>query len=142
MRERPSGASEPTAPVSGRVAPVCGPRQAGQPFCPARPYRIAVTADPATDAGSDTGTVAERVVVRYEPATDTVRRELNTTRYASYLRTARAGAVAAGDEWAEFVNCGCGTTEDVTLSVVGVSGGDRIGEATDFEFVPANGEDE
>jgi len=82
---------------------------------------------------------ADRVVLAYAPAADTVREEVETDRYGAYLRRTRAGAVAVGDEWTEFVNCGCGTTEDVTLTVSGVEGGDRVGEVTDFAFAPAEG---
>jgi hypothetical protein len=108
-------------------------RQTGQPFLTAGPYPGTVTAESATDAG----TVAERVVLRYQPATDTVRRELTTSRYAAYLRRTEAGPVVAGDEWRGFVNCGCGTTEDVVLTVESVAGGDSVGDGTAFEFVPA-----
>lgn len=84
--------------------------------------------------------VAAAVVVSYSPSTDRVRRELTKPSYRGYLRKARKGAVATDDEWAEFVNCGCGTSRDVTLRVEDVDGGDRIGEDTDFEFVPREGE--
>lgn len=89
------------------------------------------------ESATDTAAVAERVVLRYEPATDTVQQELSTSRYAAYLRRSEAGPVAAGDEWEGFVNCGCGTTEDVVLTVESVDGGDSVGDETAFEFVPA-----
>jgi len=81
--------------------------------------------------------VAERVVVRYAPVTDRISEELSESRYSAYLRRSESGPVAAGDEWAEFVSRGCGATADVTLTVEAVEGGDRVGEATEFEFAPA-----
>ncbi|WP_436925843.1 hypothetical protein [Halosimplex amylolyticum] len=81
--------------------------------------------------------VAERVVLRYAPVTDRVADELSKSRYSAYLRSAEAGPVAAGDAWEHFVSRGCGTTRDVTLTVETVDGGERIGEGTEFTFVPA-----
>lgn len=90
-----------------------------------------MTPTPATD------TVAERVVLRYAPVTDRVTEELATSRYSAYLRRAEDGPVAVGDEWDHFVSRGCGDTRDVTLTVDAVEGVDRVGDATEFTFVPA-----
>lgn len=92
--------------------------------------------DPTTDG------VAERVVLRYAPATDTVTEQLAEDRYGAYLRRAETGPVAVGDAWDHFVSRGCGVTQDVTLTVEAVEGGDRVGEATEFTFVPAEDGDE
>ncbi|QLH80404.1 hypothetical protein [Halosimplex pelagicum] len=94
-----------------------------------------MTADATADG------TAERVVVRYAPVTDQITEELNTSRYGAYLRRTEAGPVAAGDEWEEFVSRGCGATADVTLAVEAVEGGDRVGEATEFAFVPGAGDE-
>ncbi|WP_123536562.1 hypothetical protein [Halosimplex salinum] len=92
-------------------------------------------------ASTTTDGVAERVVLRYAPATDRVTEELATSRYSAYLRRAEDGPVAAGDAWDHFVSCGCGTTKDVTLTVDAVEGGDHVGADTEFTFVPAEGGD-
>jgi hypothetical protein len=96
-----------------------------------------VTADAATADG-----VAERVVVRYAPVTDRIAEELSKSQYRAYLRRTEPGPVAAGDEWKGFVSRGCGATADVTLTVEAVEGGDRVGEGTEFAFVPAERDDE
>jgi hypothetical protein len=95
-----------------------------------------VTADATADG------VAERVVVRYAPVTDRITAELAESRYSTYLRRTESGPVAAGDEWEGFVSRGCGATVDVTLTVEAVDRGDRVGETTEFEFVPATEGDE
>jgi len=95
-----------------------------------------VTADATTDG------VAERILVRYAPVTDRITAELETPRYAAYLRRAESGPVAVDDEWSHFVSRGCGATADVALTVERVEGGDRVGAGTEFGFVPATaGED-
>ncbi|QLH76173.1 hypothetical protein HZS55_02125 [Halosimplex rubrum] len=90
-----------------------------------------------TDAAA--GPVAERVVVRYAPVTDRISEELVTSRYSAYLRRTESGPVAVGDEWEGFVSRGCGATADVTLTVEAVEGGDRVGETTEFDFLPRDG---
>jgi len=55
--------------------------------------------------------------------------------FRAYLVRVHGGPVTEGDEWSEFVNCGCGTTTDVTLRVEAVEGGTRLGEATVVELV-------
>ncbi|MFB6131392.1 MAG: hypothetical protein ABEJ28_11300 [Salinigranum sp.] len=89
---------------------------------------------------------AETVVLSYAPARESVRRELDARSYRRFLRTTRDGPVSAGEEWREFVSCGCGSPQDVVLRVEAVEGGDAVGPETDFEFVPAeaasDGEDD
>ena len=55
--------------------------------------------------------------------------------YRRYLRWAHAGPIAVGDEWEEFVNCGCASPEDVILRVEDVDGGTAIGSETAIEVV-------
>ncbi|OTF01770.1 hypothetical protein [Halorubrum sp. SD683] len=57
-------------------------------------------------------------------------------RYRRYLRRAHAGPVDVGDEWAEFVNCGCASPEDVILRVEEIDGDAVIGPETSIEVVP------
>jgi hypothetical protein len=57
--------------------------------------------------------------------------------FRAYLRRVHGGPVTEGDEWSEFVNCGCGTTADVVLRVESVDGGSRLDEETVIELVPA-----
>jgi hypothetical protein len=89
-------------------------------------------------------TDADRVRVSYRPVDDDgdpieeddfLGRSLRADTFRTYLRRAHEGPVAVGDEWAEFVNCGCGTTEDVSLRVEGVDGGSTIGDGTEIEIV-------
>jgi hypothetical protein len=56
--------------------------------------------------------------------------------YRRYLRWAHAGPVAVGEEWEEFVNCGCAAPEDVVLRVEAVDGGTAIGSETTIDVVP------
>ncbi|MEF8852601.1 MAG: hypothetical protein V5A44_02880 [Haloarculaceae archaeon] len=56
--------------------------------------------------------------------------------YRRYLRWAHAGPVSVGEEWEEFVNCGCANPEDVVLRVESVEGGSAIGSDTTIEVVP------
>lgn len=55
--------------------------------------------------------------------------------YRQYLRRAHAGPVTVGDEWDEFVNCGCASPEDVTLRVERIEGGENIGPETTIDVV-------
>ncbi len=80
--------------------------------------------------------VASEVVVSFPPVDDRTVESLTEPSYRSYLRRARSGPVTVGEEWEEFVNCGCGTTHDVRLRVESVLGGDVIGEGTAFVFEP------
>lgn len=87
--------------------------------------------DPAT--ATDGGTV----VASY-PAADGawVGEALGRTSYVRYLRRARAGPVAPGDRWPEFVSRGCGAPRDVVLRVERVTGPAVVGPKTAFAFVP------
>lgn len=92
---------------------------------------------------------AARVVVTFrspEAAPDTLEawpladsdwlgERMDAPSYRRYLRWAHAGPVAVGDEWEEFVNCGCSSPEDVVLRVEEVDGGANIGADTTIEVV-------
>jgi hypothetical protein len=79
-------------------------------------------------------TEADRIRIRYSPGSDDVGGALRAESFERFLRRSRAGRVAAGDEWAEVVNDGCGRTKDVTLRVEAVDGGTTVGSGTAFEF--------
>lgn len=64
-----------------------------------------------------------------------IRDGLREETYLGYLRRVHAGPVAAGDEFEEFVNGGCGRVTDVTLRVETVEGGGRLGPETALEVV-------
>jgi len=65
-----------------------------------------------------------------------LRENMTEHTYRRYLRWAHAGPVAVGDEWEEFVNCGCASPEDTILRVEDVQGGTAIGSETTLEVVP------
>jgi hypothetical protein len=67
--------------------------------------------------------------------TEWLREQMNDDTYRRYLRWAHAGPVAAGDEWTEFVNCGCASPEDVVLRVERVEGGSAVGSGTTLDVV-------
>lgn len=93
---------------------------------------------------------ADRVVFSYRtPGTDLegddgwiladsgwIREGMNEPSYLRYLRYAHAGPVSVGEEFDEFVNCGCASPTDVVLRVERVDGGTAIGADTDLEVVP------
>ncbi|MFW5938891.1 MAG: hypothetical protein ACOCSD_04615 [Halolamina sp.] len=81
---------------------------------------------------------ATLVTLSFSPADDRTAAALDADRFRTYLRRANAGSVAVGDEWAEFVSRGCGSTRDVTVRVTAVEGGDAVGEETTFAFEPAD----
>jgi hypothetical protein len=66
---------------------------------------------------------------------DWLAENMNDEYYRLYLRRAHTGPVSVGDEWAEFVNCGCASPEDVLLRVERVEGGTDIGPETAIEVV-------
>lgn len=78
--------------------------------------------------------VATEVSLAIEDHDDRVASELRTARFRRYLRTARQGPVAVGDEWSEVVNDGCGATTPVILRVRAVDGGTHVGEGTTFDI--------
>jgi hypothetical protein len=89
-------------------------------------------------SGRDTVEEASRVVLSYSPTDDDdIAEGIAASSFRAYLRKAHDGPVQLGDEWAEFVNCGCGSTKDVTLRVQSLTDGDAIGENTDIEYEPA-----
>jgi succinate dehydrogenase/fumarate reductase-like Fe-S protein len=79
---------------------------------------------------------AETVVLSYAPADDRTATALDAESYRAYLRRTRDGPVAVGDEFEEFVNCGCGTTRDVSLRVEDVVGTAVVTSETRFVFEP------
>lgn len=82
---------------------------------------------------------ASKIALSVSPGDDEdVAEGLDTDSFRSYLRTAHEGPVSLADEWEEFVSCGCGSTKDVTLQVVSITGGSSIGDGTDIEFEPAD----
>ncbi|WP_254274600.1 hypothetical protein [Haloarcula marina] len=100
--------------------------------------------DPSTVADQ-----ASRVVVSFrspeaDPDTDGgwwiadsdwLREKMTESTYLRYLRWAHAGPIAVGDQWEEFVNCGCASPEDVVLRVERIDGGSSIGSETTIELV-------
>ena len=81
---------------------------------------------------------ATSVTLSYAPSDDDdIAEGIDEDSFRAYLRKAHGGSVTLGEEWAEFVNCGCGTTKDVTLQVVSLTGGQAIGADTDVEYEPA-----
>lgn len=87
----------------------------------------------------DSDANATRVVLAYAPAEDDIAEGLDADAFRAYLRKAHGGPVALGDEWEEFVSCGCGSRKDVTLKVVSITGGEAIDEGTAIEYEPADG---
>lgn len=79
---------------------------------------------------------ATRVVLSFVPADERTAAALDSERYRAYLQRAHSGSVSVGEEWAEFVSRGCGSTRDVTLRVESTTGGEVVGEGTEFEFEP------
>ncbi|MFC7203182.1 hypothetical protein ACFQJC_06625 [Haloferax namakaokahaiae] len=79
---------------------------------------------------------AETVVLSYTPTDDRTSSALSADSYRAYLRRTRDGPIAVGDEFEEFVNCGCGTTRDVTLRVEAVVGTPVVTRETQFVFEP------
>lgn len=77
---------------------------------------------------------ADTVQVTVEPDSDRVRDAVADAAFCRYLRHAHEGAIADGDEWAEFVNAGCGSQMSVSICVLAVEGGTRVGRETTFEW--------
>ena len=92
-------------------------------------------------AGQAAPTAGGTVVASYpEAAGERVGEALARASYVRYLRRARAGPVAPGDRWSEFVSRGCGAPRDVVLWVGRVTGPGVVGPATTFAFVPRDGD--
>lgn len=68
------------------------------------------------------------------PVNHIVHDRLRALPFRAYLRRAHSGPVTEGEEWGEFVNCGCGTTRDVVLRVETVDCATHLGEATALEL--------
>ncbi|MDT3436697.1 hypothetical protein [Haloarcula sp. 1CSR25-25] len=90
---------------------------------------------------------ADRIVLSFAPTatggdpwsgvdTEWIVDELRSDSYQQYLRRAHGGPVSVGEEWAEFVSCGCATPQDVLLRVERVEGGTVLDEATTLDVQP------
>ncbi|MFW5934336.1 MAG: hypothetical protein ACOCQL_00630 [Halolamina sp.] len=66
---------------------------------------------------------------------DWLQENMNDSTYLQYLQRAHAGPVSVGEEWEEFVNCGCASPQDVVLRVEAIEGGSAIGFETTIELV-------
>jgi len=92
---------------------------------------------------------ADRVVVSFrspktDPDTDDgwwiadsewIQDRMAEASYVRYLHWAHAGPVMVGDEWDEFVNCGCESPQDVILRVERVEDGTAIGAGTTIDVI-------
>lgn len=78
---------------------------------------------------------ADIVRIAVDPKIERVQDAVADPTFRRYLRRAREGPVAAGDEWAEFVSAGCGSQTVVSVRVVTVEGGTQVGPETTFELV-------
>lgn len=93
--------------------------------------------------------VAERIVLSFAPDedpwssvdTDWILDELRSDSYQQYLRRVHDGPVSVGEEWAEFVSCGCATPQDVVLRVERVEGGTELGQETALAVSPRHAAD-
>lgn len=110
---------------------------------------------PATDASSVERTnpetvtdQADRVVLSFrspetDPDADTwwiadsewIQERMAEPAYVRYLRWAHAGPIAVGEEYEEFVNCGCESPQDVVLRVERVEGGSALGSETTLDVI-------
>lgn len=79
--------------------------------------------------------VADSVRLSYNGDEGT-RDALETHSYTRYLQRSKTGPVTVGDTWAEFVNCGCGSTRDVTLRVEAIDGGSVLTQDTTITYEP------
>ncbi|WP_459191047.1 hypothetical protein [Halosimplex sp. J119] len=77
-----------------------------------------------------------RLTTGGSPTATWLQKNMTEYTYRRYLRWAHAGSVAVGDEWEEFVNCGCASPEDVIRRVEAVDGGTAIGSETTIEVIP------
>jgi len=93
--------------------------------------------------------VADRIVLSFAPSaadedpwsgvdTEWIADELHGDTYQQYLRRAHGGPVSVGEEWDEFISCGCSTPQDVLLRVERVEGGTALGDATALIIQPRN----
>ena len=92
--------------------------------------------------GTPSGTSANRIVFSIRPPVEgwqdetatRVRQKVEDETFMSYLVRAHGGDVSIGDEFEEFVSCGCGSPRDVLLRVEQVEGGSVLSEATEMTF--------
>ena len=104
-------------------------------------------ADDATDPATVEGQ-ADRIVLSFRSPeadsddgtwfvadSDWLRENMSDSTYLQYLQRAHAGPVTVGEEWEEFVNCGCSSPQDVVLRVEAIEGGTAIGFETTIDFV-------
>jgi hypothetical protein len=103
--------------------------------------------DPPSADESSEGQRADRVVLSFRvPATTDgddwwvadspwLADRLNDHVYRQYLRRAHEGPVAVGEEWSEFVTCGCESPQDVRLRVERIDGPASVGPETAVEVV-------
>jgi hypothetical protein len=87
---------------------------------------------------ANAATGATQIVIAFSPTDEQIAEELDSQHYRSYIRRTRAGPISAGDEWNEFISCGCGATRDVSLRVESIYGGEQIDNETEIVFEPAS----
>lgn len=88
------------------------------------------------------GTSANRIAFSLRPpagewseeTATRVRQKVEDGIFTSYLVRAHGGEISTGDEFEEFVSCGCGSPRDVLLRVEQIEGGSVLSEATDLAF--------
>lgn len=99
--------------------------------------------------GTPSGTSANRIVFSIRPPAEEwrdetatrVRQKVEDETFMSYLVRAHGGDVSIGDEFEEFVSCGCGSPRDVLLRIEQVEGGSVLSEATDLAFISPTTDD-
>ena len=93
------------------------------------------------------GDVAARVVLSYRGVdagegeweladSGWIRERMAEDSYLKFLKRVHEGPIAVGDEWEEFVNCGCASPQDVIIRVEAVEGGAELGMDTEIEILP------
>jgi len=91
--------------------------------------------------------VATRVVMSYRAVdadegdwpvadSDWLRDAVEKSTFRTYQKRAHGGSIAVGDEFEEFVNCGCASPQDVVLRVEEVVEGTALGKETEIEMRP------
>ena len=91
--------------------------------------------------------VASRVVLSYRAVdagdgeweladSDWIRDRMNVDYYLQYLKRVHGGPLSVGEEFEEFVNCGCASPQDVVVRVEAVESGEELGADTDLVVVP------
>lgn len=86
--------------------------------------------DESTPSDGSVDAEADTVRVAVEDDSGRVRNVEVDASFRRYLRRAHRGPVEVGDEWSEFVNGGCGTQAPVTVRVLAVESGTRVGRHT------------